>query len=160
MRAGTDAGPRGAPKVVALVCVGVFMTTLDTSIVNIGLPSIARSFDRPLTGAIEWVIIAYLAVVAALLLMFGPLSDLTGRPPIWTAGLVVFTLGSVLCGAAPSLALLIAARALQGAGAALILSTSTAILTDAVPAAKRGQALGWSAAAISIGFSAGPTIGG
>jgi EmrB/QacA subfamily drug resistance transporter len=146
--------------VIALVCVGMFMTTLDTSIVNIGLPSIARAFGTPLTGTIEWVIIGYLVVIAAVLLTVGRLSDMVGRTPIWTAGLAGFTLGSALCGFAPSLGLLIAARALQGVGAALILATSTAILTDAVPATERGRALGWSAGAIALGFSAGPTVGG
>lgn len=156
-RARATTSPRA---VVALVCVGVFMTTLDTSIVNIGLPSIARAFHTTLTGTIEWVIIGYLVTVAALLLTFGRLSDMVGRTPIWTAGLALFTFGSAICGAAPSLPLLIASRVVQGAGAALILTTSTAILTDVVPPAGRGRALGWSAAAISIGFSAGPTLGG
>jgi EmrB/QacA subfamily drug resistance transporter len=146
--------------VILLVCVGVLMTTLDASIVNISLPAIAHAFDTPLSGTIEWVIIGYLVVVAALLLTFGRLSDLVGRTPIWTAGLAVFTLGSALCGAALSLELLIAARMVQGIGSALILATSTAILTGAVPPAERGGALGWSAVAVGLGTSAGPTLGG
>jgi EmrB/QacA subfamily drug resistance transporter len=150
---------RGAP-VVALVCVGIFMTTLDASIVNIGLPSIARAFGTPLTGTLEWVVIGYLVVIGALLLTFGRLSDMIGRSPIWIAGLVVFTVGSAVCGAAPSLGLLIAARALQGVGGALILSTSVAILSNAVPENQRGHALGWGALSIALGASAGPTIGG
>jgi EmrB/QacA subfamily drug resistance transporter len=137
----------------------MFMTTLDASIVNIGLPSIARAFGTALTGTIEWVIIGYLIVIAALLLTFGRLSDAVGRAPIWTAGLAVFTVGSAVCGAAPSLPFLVAARALQGVGAALILSTSTAILVGAVPPTERGRALGWSAVAIALGVSAGPTAG-
>ena len=149
----------GAP-VVALVCVGIFMTTLDASIVNIGLPSIARAFGTPLTGTLEWIVIGYLVVIGALLLTFGRLSDMIGRSPIWIAGLIIFTAGSAVCGAAPSLGLLIAARALQGVGGALILSTSTAILSNAVPATQRGHALGWGALAIALGASAGPTIGG
>jgi EmrB/QacA subfamily drug resistance transporter len=136
------------------------MTTLDTSIVNIALPSIGRAFHTPLNGTIEWVIIAYLVVIAALLLPFGRLSDIVGRAPIWTAGLALFTLGSGVCGAAPSLGWLIAARCLQGIGGALILSTSTAILSDAFPPAERGRALGWGAVAIALGTSAGPTLGG
>jgi EmrB/QacA subfamily drug resistance transporter len=146
--------------VIALVCVGMFMTTLDSSIVNIGLPSIARAFKTPLTGPIEWVIIGYLVVIAALLLSVGRLSDMIGRTPIWTTGLAGFTLGSALCGFAPSLGVLIGARALQGIGAALMLATSTAILTDAVPSSERGRALGWSAGAIALGLSTGPTVGG
>jgi EmrB/QacA subfamily drug resistance transporter len=149
----------GAP-VVALVCLGLFMTTLDASIVNIGLPSIARAFNTPLNGAVEWIIICYLVVIGGLLLTFGRLSDIIGRSPIWIAGLVVFTIGSAVCGAAPSLVLLIAARALQGIGGAMIFSTSAALLSGAVPATRRGHALGWGAVAIALGASTGPTIGG
>ena len=163
--AGTLVLPAGqtsvhARAVVVLVCVGMFMTTLDSSIVNIGLPSIARAFGAPLTGAVEWVILGYLVIIAALLLTFGRLSDTVGRKPIWTAGLVTFTVGSALCGAAPSLPILIAARVLQGAGAAFVLSTSTAILTNVVPPNARGKALGWSAVAVALGVSVGPTVGG
>jgi EmrB/QacA subfamily drug resistance transporter len=136
------------------------MTTLDASIVNIGLPSIARAFNTPLDGAVEWIIICYLVVIGGLLLTFGRLSDMIGRSPIWLAGLVVFTVGSAVCGAAPSLGLLIAARALQGVGGALIFSTSTALLSGAVPPTQRGHALGWGAVSIALGASAGPTIGG
>ena len=136
------------------------MTTLDASIVNIGLPSIARAFNTPLTGTLEWIVIGYLVVIGALLLTFGRLSDMIGRSPIWISGLIVFTAGSAVCGAAPSLGLLIAARALQGVGSALILSTSTAILSNAVPPTQRGHALGWGATSIALGASAGPTIGG
>ena len=79
------------------------MTMLDASIVNISLPSIARTFHTPLGGAIEWVIIAYLVTIAATLLTFGRLSDMVGRKPVWLAGLALFTLGSGVCGAANSL---------------------------------------------------------
>lgn len=149
----------GTP-VVALVCVGIFMTTLDASIVNIGLPAIARAFDTPLTGTLEWVVIAYLVVIGAVLLTFGRLSDMIGRAPIWISGLILFTIASAICGATPSLGLLIGARGLQGAGSALILSTSTAILSNAVPPTQRGHALGWGATSIALGASTGPTIGG
>ncbi|HEY0479705.1 MAG TPA: hypothetical protein VGD37_19430, partial [Kofleriaceae bacterium] len=77
----------GTP-VVALVCIGIFMTTLDASIVNIGLPSIARAFGTSLTGTLEWIVIGYLVVIGALLLTFGRLSDMIGRSPIWITGLV------------------------------------------------------------------------
>src|SRR5438477_12905120 len=89
--------------VLALVALGTFMTTLDASIVNISLPSIARTFHTPIGGAVEWVIIAYLLAIGATLLTFGHLSDLVGRKPVWMAGLAVFTLGSIFCGAAGSL---------------------------------------------------------
>jgi EmrB/QacA subfamily drug resistance transporter len=149
----------GAP-VVTLVCLGLFMTTLDASIVNIALPSIAHDFGSALNGAVEWIIISYLVVVGGLLLTFGRLSDMVGRSPVWITGLIVFTVGSMACGAAPSLGLLIAARALQGVGGAMMLSTSAALVSGAVPATRRGRALGWGAVAIALGASAGPTIGG
>jgi EmrB/QacA subfamily drug resistance transporter len=146
--------------VIALVWTGLFMTTLDASIVNIGLPTIARAFGTPLSGTIEWVIIGYLVVASALLLTVGRLSDMVGRTPIWMTGLGVFTLASVVCGAAPSLPLLIMARLLQGVGAALLLATGTAMLTDAVPPGLRGRMLGLGAVAIALGTSVGPTLGG
>src|SRR5262245_29428157 len=96
--------------VLALSGTGAFMTTLDASIVNIGVPSIARAFGVPLTGSIEWVLMGYLVVIAAVLLSFGRLADMVGRKPLFLSGLAVFTFGSALCGAAPSLVALIAAR--------------------------------------------------
>jgi EmrB/QacA subfamily drug resistance transporter len=146
--------------VLGLVAVGTFMTTLDTSIVNISLPSIARTFHTPFGGAVEWVIIAYLVVIAATLLTFGRASDLIGRTPVWRAGLVCFTLGSALCGAAASLPWLVAARAFQGLGGALLFAPSMAIITDAFPAAERGLALGLTTVVAALGVSAGPTLGG
>jgi MFS family permease len=146
--------------VLALVAVGTFMTTLDSSIVNISLPAIARAFGTPLSGAIEWVVIVYLVVIAALLLTFGRLSDVVGRKPIWIAGLVLFTSGSALCGLSPGLPALIAARAGQGIGGALIFAPSVALLTDAFPSHERGRAIGLNAVAVAIGVSAGPALGG
>ena len=144
----------------ALVAVGTFMTMLDASIVNISLPSIARTFQASAEGGIEWVIIAYLVIIAATLLTFGRLSDMVGRKPVWLAGLALFTLGSGVCGAANSLPLLIAARAFQGLGGALLFSTSVAIITDSFPPEKRGFALGCNAVVIALGSSAGPALGG
>ncbi len=146
--------------VFAIVAIGVFMGTLDASIVNISLPSIARDFHVPLNGAIEWVVIAYLVSTAAFLLSSGRLADMVGRKPIWMAGLVIFTASSALCGAASSLAMLNAARALQGVGGALLFSTSPALLTAAFPPAERGRALGLNAVVVALGTSIGPTVGG
>jgi EmrB/QacA subfamily drug resistance transporter len=144
----------------ALVAVGTFMIMLDASIVNISLPAIARTFHTPVGGAIEWVIIAYLITIAGTLLTFGRLSDMVGRKPIWLAGLTLFTVGSGVCGAANSLPLLIAARAFQGLGGALLLSTNVAIITDTFSADKRGFALGCNVVVIALGSSVGPTLGG
>src|SRR6184192_3256867 len=113
--------------VLALAAAATFMTTLDGSIVNIGLPSIAHNFHVGVSGATEWIIIGYLVVIAALLLTFGRLADMIGRKPIFLTGLVVFVLGSALCGMAPSLLLLILARLFQGIGGALIFSVNTTL---------------------------------
>jgi EmrB/QacA subfamily drug resistance transporter len=161
----TEICPRSAERanrwaVLALAGTGGLMTSLDASIVNISLPSIARSFGVPLTGQVEWVINAYLVAIAAVLLTVGRLSDMIGRKPIFVAGLVVFTIGSVGCGAAPSLGWLLAARAFQGLGAALIFAVNIAMITHAFPAAERGRALGLNAILVALGISIGPTAGG
>ncbi len=158
----TDDGQEHANKwaVLAILAIGIFMATLDTSIVNISLPTIAHYFGVPLNGAIEWVIIAYLVVIAGVLLTTGRLADMIGRKPIWVAGLIIFTTGSVICGASVSLGMLIAARALQGLGGAFIMAVSPAILTNAFPASERGRALGMNAVIVALGVSVGPTLGG
>lgn len=157
----TDGGGHASKwAVLSIVAVGVFMATLDSSIVNISLPAIARAFDVPLSGAVAWVIIAYLVVVAGALLTTGRLADRIGRKPIWAAGLALFTLSSAFCGGAPSLGLLITARALQGFGGAFLLAISPAMLTSAFAPHERGRALGMNAVVVALGVSAGPTLGG
>lgn len=146
--------------VFSIVAIGVFMSTLDSSIVNISLPSIAAYFGAPLSGAVEWVVIAYLVVIAATLLTIGRLADMTGRKAIWAWGLAIFTAGSALCGAAPSLGFLIAARALQAVGGSLLFAVSAALITSAFPSSERGRALGMNALSVALGVSVGPTLGG
>lgn len=157
-----DDGKEHASKwaIFAIVAIGVFMATLDSSIVNISLPSIARDFVTPLNGAIEWVIISYLVVTAAVLLTAGRLSDMIGRKALWATGLFVFTGGSALCGAATSLGFLVAARALQGLGGALLFAASPVMITNAFPAHERGRALGLNAVIVALGVSVGPPLGG
>ena len=150
----------GKWAVLGLVAIGTFMTALDASIVNISLPSIARTFHAPIDGAVQWVVIAYLVVIAATLLTFGRLSDLVGRKGVWMAGLAIFTLGSIFCGAAGSLPELVVARVFQGLGGALIFAPSFAIISDAFSAADRGRALGLNAVVFAIAASLGPTLGG
>ena len=146
--------------IFGLVSVGTFMTTLDASIVNIALPSIAHAFGTPVSGPVEWVVIGYLVVIAATLLSFARLADIAGRERIWIWGLAIFTAGSALSGLAPTLALLVAARGLQGLGAALIFAPALALIVDAFPRSQRGQALGMNALIVSLGVTAGPTLGG
>ncbi|HEY8088697.1 MAG TPA: DHA2 family efflux MFS transporter permease subunit [Polyangiaceae bacterium] len=146
--------------VFAIVAVGVLMATIDSSIVNVSLPVIARSFGVPLGGAVAWVVIAYLVVVASLLLTAGRLADVVGRKGTWAAGLAVFTVGSALCGAAPTLGWLVAFRALQGLGSAATMAVSPAMLVSAFPPEQRGKALGLNAVVVGVGVSLGPTLGG
>lgn len=147
-------------RVLATVGIGVFMATLDSSIVNVSLPVIAHHFGAALSGAVAWVVIAYLVVVAALLLTSGRVADLVGKRPVWTLGLCVFTLGSGLCGAAGSLGMLVGARAVQGVGGAMMLALSGALLVDAFPRAELGRALGWNAVIVGVGIGLGPSLGG
>ena len=144
----------------AIVAVGVFMATLDTSIVNVSLPAIAHYFEVPLGAAVEWIVIAYLVSVAALLLSVGRLADLVGRKTIWLTGLGLFTLASLACGAAPNLPALIVARAFQGVGGACLMAISPAMLTSAFPPEQRGRAIGLNAVTVGLGISTGPTLGG
>lgn len=162
----TSPGGRTAPltssqlPVLALLMVGTVVTTLNSSIVNISLPAIARAFDAPLGGKVEWVIISYLVVAAAFLLSVGRLADLFGRTPLWMAGLMIFGVCSALSGVAPSLELLVAARALQGIGGALMSATSLVILCDTFLVAERGRALGLIGVASAVSASVGPVVGG
>jgi EmrB/QacA subfamily drug resistance transporter len=146
--------------VFVLAAAASFMTTLDSSIVNIGLPSIASTFHTGVSGATEWIIIGYLVVIAAVLLTFGRLADMIGRKPIFLIGLVVFILGSALSGLAPSLLLLILARLFQGIGGGLIFAVNVAMITSTFPSNERGLALGLNAVVVSLGVAAGPTFGG
>ncbi|MGH2618072.1 MAG: DHA2 family efflux MFS transporter permease subunit, partial [Thermomicrobiales bacterium] len=151
---------RSQLTVLALLMAGTVVTSLNSSIVNVTLPAIARAFDAPVGGKVEWVIIAYLVTAAALLLSVGRLADLFGRTRLWIAGLIVFSVGSALCGVAPSLELLIAARAFQGIGGAIIAASSLVILCDTFLAAERGRVLGLIAVASAISVSVGPVLGG
>ena len=146
--------------VLVIVAMGVFMCTLDTSIVNVSLPAIAKYFGVPMGAEIEWVIISYLVVIASTLLVVGRLADRIGRRPIWIAGLAIFTAGSAVCGAAPSLHLLVAARTLQGIGGSFLMAVSPALLVGAFPQNERGRALGYNSMGVALGITAGPTLGG
>ena len=145
--------------VFAAVAIGTFMSTLDSSIVNVSLPTISRDFGIDLSIA-QWVVLAYLITVAALLLPAGSFVDLVGRGRSYTAGLALFTLGSLACGLAPSEGALIAARALQALGAALTMATGAALLLDVWPPQQRGQVMGLMGMVVSVGLLTGPPLGG
>jgi EmrB/QacA subfamily drug resistance transporter len=145
--------------VFVIVAAGVFMSTLDSSIVNIALPAIMADFRVPLT-VIEWVPMIYLLTISSLLLTFGRISDIRGRRQVYCSGFVVFSIGSLLCAIAAGAPLLIASRALQGIGAAMLMACSPALVVDVFPAAERGRALGLVGMVVATGLTTGPALGG
>ncbi|MGE5752676.1 MAG: MFS transporter [Deltaproteobacteria bacterium] len=153
-------GKKDAGILVLLsVSLGTLMSALDASVVNTVLPVIRADYHVPV-GVIQWVSSTYLLVMGSLLLTFGRLGDLRGHKRVYLAGLAVFVPASILCGIAPSVELLIAARVLQGAGAAIVVSNAPAILIRSVHPARMGQFLGLQAAITSIGLALGPSLGG
>ncbi len=145
--------------VMAAVSMGTLLSTIDISIVNVALPTLVRDLETDF-ATVQWVVLAYLLMQATLLLSFGRLGDMIGKKTIYTSGFVVFTIGSVLCGFAPTVYWLIGFRAVQAIGAAMILALSLAIITEAFPPAERGKALGVTGTMVSIGIVVGPTLGG
>ena len=145
--------------VFSLVAVGVFMSTLDGSIVNIALPAIMEDLKVSLS-TIEWVPIIYLLTVSSLLLTFGRLSDIKGRRYVYCGGFFIFSSGSLLCGLARNAAWLITARSFQGIGAAMIMACSPALVVDIFPPSERGKGLGMVGTVVAAGLTTGPAIGG
>ncbi|MDD4429699.1 MAG: MFS transporter, partial [Paludibacter sp.] len=139
--------------------IAVFMDALDGSVVNISLPVIAADFGTD-AGTVSWVSVSYLLILAGLILTFGKLSDCGYVRMIFIAGFVVFTLGSVVCGLSPNLAILIASRVFQGIGAAMIAASAPMLCVKFLPMNMLGVSLGVLTAASSIGFAVGPAIGG
>jgi EmrB/QacA subfamily drug resistance transporter len=144
---------------MAAVAMGIFLATIDGSIVNVALPTLVAELNASF-ATVQWVVLAYLLTLATLLPSVGRLADMRGKKSIYVYGLGVFTVGSVLCGLAPTVGWLIAMRVVQAVGAAMILALGQAILTEAFPPSERGRALGISGAIVSIGIITGPTLGG
>ncbi|MCU1684729.1 MAG: drug resistance transporter, EmrB/QacA subfamily [Amycolatopsis sp.] len=153
------ASPRAPWYAVATVCVGAFMGQLDASIVTLALPTMSRDFGVSV-GAVEWVSLSYLLTVVAAVTVFGWLADAIGRKLLYTYGFGVFVLGSALCGFAPNLGLLIAARVLQALGAAMLQANSVALIRQVMPPDRLGRGIGVQGAAQAVGLALGPTVGG
>lgn len=145
--------------IMAAVAMGVFLATIDGSIVNIALPTLEKALEVDFS-MVEWVVLAYLLTISTLMLGVGRLADIIGKKKIYAAGFVIFTVGSVLCGLSTQIAWLIAFRVLQAIGGAMMMALGTAIVTEAFPPSERGKALGIMGTVVSIGIIAGPTIGG
>lgn len=144
---------------VATVCIGAFMSQLDASIVTVAFPTLQHDFHASV-GAVTWVGLSYLVTLVTLITAMGRMSDMVGRKIIYIYGFLVFILGSALCGLAPSLAILIGARIVQGIGAAMFQANSVAIIVLAVPWNRLGRAIGIQGASQALGLALGPSIGG
>src|SRR3954469_22724782 len=147
-------------RVAAIVSVGVFVASLDLFIVNIAFPDLQRDFAGTSLASLSWVLNAYAIVFAALLVPAGRWADRVGRKRAFLGGLALFTGGSAACAAAPSVGVLVGARVVQAAGAALLMPASLGLLLPEFPAEKRGLALGLWAAVGGTAAAAGPVIGG
>jgi DHA2 family methylenomycin A resistance protein-like MFS transporter len=145
---------------LAVTCIGFFMVLLDASIVTVALPTIQRVLHTQLSG-LQWVVDAYTLPFAVLLLTAGTLGDRFGRKRIFLFGLVIFTVGSGMCGLAPSLPWLIAGRAFQGVGSAALTPGSLSLLAAAFTVPReRTQALGIWSGISGVALAAGPLLGG
>ncbi len=145
--------------VILSVSIGIYMSTLDASIVNISLPTMIQSLKTDLS-TVAWVVMAYLIVITGCLLMMGRLSDLYGQRRVYIFGFLIFTIGSALCSISPTIYLLIGSRMVQGLGASALMANSPAIVTTVFPEQERGKALGMLGSVVSAGFLTGPILGG
>jgi EmrB/QacA subfamily drug resistance transporter len=145
--------------VLVAIAMAIFLGTIDGSIVNVALPTLADDFDTSF-AVVQWVALSYLLTQATLTLGLGRLGDIVGKKLIFTSGFAVFTVGSVLAGLSPTIQWLIGARVVQAVGAAMIFALGFAIVTEAFPPSERGKALGINGTMVSLGIIAGPILGG
>lgn len=152
---------RGAPArwTLASLALSMLLSALGTSIANVGLPTLAQAFNASFQQ-VQWVVLAYLLAITTLIVSVGRLGDLLGRRRLLMAGLFLFTLASILCGLAPTLWMLLAARALQGLGAAIMMALTMAFVSAVVPKEKTGSAMGLLGTMSAAGTALGPTLGG
>ncbi len=144
---------------LAGLSLSMLLSSLGTSIANVGLPTLAQAFTASFQE-VQWVVLAYLLAITTLIVSVGRLGDITGRRRLLLAGIFLFTVASVLCGVAPTLWLLIAARAAQGLGAAIMMALTIAFVGETVPKAKTGSAMGLLGTMSAIGTALGPSLGG
>lgn len=147
---------RGA---LASLSIAMLLSALGTSITNVGLPAMAAAFSASFQ-AIQWVVLANLLAITTLIVSVGRLGDMIGRRRLLLAGILLFTAASVLCGVAPTLWLLIVARAAQGLGAAIMMALAIALVGETVPATKTGAAMGLLGTMSALGTALGPALGG
>ncbi|MDK1482792.1 MFS transporter, partial [Sinorhizobium sp. 6-117] len=144
---------------LAALSLSMLLSSLGTSIANVGLPALAEAFGASFQ-AVQWVVLAYLLAITTLIVSVGRLGDMVGRRRLLIAGIALFTFASVLCGVAPTLWMLIAARAVQGLGAAMMMALAMALVGETVPKARTGSAMGLLGTTSAIGTALGPSLGG
>lgn len=141
------------------LCLCMLLASLGTSIANVGLPSLTRAFDASF-HAVQWVVLAYLLAITAVIVSAGRLGDRFGRRRLLLAGLLLFAVACGLCGLAPSLAWLVAARVLQGLGAAVMMAMALGMVADTVTKERTGRVMGLLGTMSAIGTAMGPSVGG
>lgn len=144
---------------LASLALCMLLSSLGTSIANVGLPTLSKVFDASF-GQVQWVVLAYLLTVTTLIVGVGRIGDVLGRRRLLLAGIIVFTVASALCGIAPSLGLLIVGRALQGLGAAIMMALAMALVGETITREKTGAAMGLMGTMSAIGTALGPSLGG
>ena len=137
----------------------MLLSSLGTSIANVGLPTLAQVFEASFQR-VQWVVLAYLLAITTLIVSVGRLGDLTGRRRLLVVGISLFTVASVTCGVAPTLWVLVAARAAQGLGAAIMMALTMAFIGETVPKERTGSAMGLLGTMSAIGTALGPSLGG
>lgn len=145
--------------ILVTVCLFTFMSVLDSSIVNIALPTISKELEITLTHS-EWIVSSYLLVICCSLLLFGKLGDTFGKAKIFKIGGVIFIIGSALCGFSNSLPMLVVSRIIQAVGSGMTMSNNNGIITETFAPNQRGRALGMVGAFVSLGAITGPGLGG
>jgi EmrB/QacA subfamily drug resistance transporter len=150
---------RSARLALAGLSLSMLLSSLGTSIANVGLPTFAQAFNASFQQ-VQWVVLAYLLAITTLIVGAGRLGDIVGRRRLLLAGIFLFTAASILCGVAPTLGLLVAARAVQGLGAAIMMALTIAFVGDTVPKEKTGSAMGLLGTMSAIGTALGPSLGG
>jgi EmrB/QacA subfamily drug resistance transporter len=157
---GASAAPIPSARwALAGLSLSMLLSSLGTSIANVGLPALAQAFDASFQE-VQWIVLAYLLAIATLIVSVGRLGDLTGRRRLLLVGIALFTLASGLSGVAPTIWLLIAARGAQGLGAAIMMALTMAFVGEAVPKEKTGSAMGLLGTMSAIGTALGPSLGG
>ena len=145
--------------VVFTAGIGMFLSTLDSGIINVALPTLSKSFNVD-TSFITWSVTLYTLLLTGTIIIFGRLSDKYSRLNIYSLGLAIFLIASILCGFSNNVIQLIVFRGLQGIGAAMLQGTATAIITTTIPENRQGSALGTLSILLGIGPVLGPSIGG